>query len=348
MEFLRNITEGIDNSSVLEDGENSSEFAGTVDSGSYILNAALSGSIYGGVPSSKITMFAGASATGKTYFALGIVQKFIKDNPDGGVIYFDSESAVTKKMMEDRGINPKQVVISEPVTMEEFRTTATKILDNYMKTSKRPPMMMVLDSLGMLSTNKEIGDVSDGNDKVDFTKAKLVRGAFRVLSLKLAKANCPLIVTNHTYDKMDSMYPTQEISGGQGSRYAASTICLLSKRKDKEGVDIVGNIIRIKMDKSRFTKENRQVEVKLSYETGLDRWYGLVDLAVKYDIFKKVSTRIELPDGTKLFEKQLYRDGQKYIGPYLDKIEEAAHIEFEYGQHDSIEPADEDDSSTEE
>lgn len=344
MSFLTDMVKGIDNTSLLSDGGNSSEFSGSIDTGSYILNAAISGSIYGGVPNNKITAFAGESATGKTFFVLGVLKQFLEDNKDGGVIYFDTEAAVTKQMMEDRGIDTKRVVISEPSSIEEFRTNATRILTSYIDQGKdAPPMMMVLDSLGMLSSNKELADTESGTDKRDMTKAQLLRGTFRVLSLKLAKANVPLLVTNHVYDVVGAYIPTKEISGGSGLKYAASSIAMLGKKKDKDGTDVVGNIIKATMHKSRFTKEQKKIEVKLSYDTGLDRYYGLLDLAEKYDIIKKVSTRYELPDGTKVFGKAINKDPEKYFTPeIMEQLEVAANKEFKYGQIGADEKTEED------
>jgi len=333
MSFLTDMVKGIDNTSLLSEGGNSSEFSGSIDTGSYILNAAISGSIHGGVPNNKITAFAGESATGKTFFVLGILKQFLLDNKEGGVIYFDTEAAVTKQMMEERGIDTKRVVISEPSSIEEFRTNATRILTSYIDQGKSaPPMMMVLDSLGMLSSNKELADTEAGSDKRDMTKSQLLRGTFRVLSLKLAKANVPLLVTNHVYDVIGAYIPTKEISGGSGLKYAASSIVMLGKKKDKDGTDVIGNIIKVTMHKSRFTKEQKKVEVKLSYTSGLDRYYGLLDLAEKYDIIKKVSTRYELPDGRKVFAKAINANPEEYFtDEIMARLEEAANKEFKYG-----------------
>ena len=236
--------------------------------------------------------------------------------------------------MDDRGIDTTRVVISEPSSIEEFRTNATRILTSYIEQGKdAPPMMLVLDSLGMLSSAKELADTESGSDKRDMTKSQLLRGTFRVLSLKLAKANVPLLVTNHVYDVIGAYIPTKEISGGAGLKYAASSIAMLGKKKDRDGTDVVGNIIKITMHKSRFTKENKKIEVKLSYDTGLDRYYGLVDLAEKYDIFKKVSTRYELPDGRKVFAKAIYTNPSEYFtDDIMAQLEVAAGKEFKYGQ----------------
>jgi len=347
MSFLTDMVKGIDNTSLLADGGNSSEFSGSIDTGSYILNAAISGSIYGGVPNNKISAFAGESATGKTFFVLGVLKQFLEDNKDGGVIYFDTEAAVTKQMMDDRGIDTKRVIISEPSSIEEFRTNATRILTTYIDQGKdAPPMMMVLDSLGMLSSAKELADTEAGSEKRDMTKSQLLRGTFRVLSLKLAKANVPLLVTNHVYDVIGAYIPTKEISGGAGLKYAASSIAMLGKKKDKDGTDVIGNIIKVTMHKSRFTKEQKKVEVKLSYDTGLDRYYGLLDLAEKYDIIKKVSTRYELPDGRKVFGKAINNNPTEYFtDDIMAQLEVAANKEFKYGQVGVDETVEEDEES---
>ena len=131
-----------------------------VDSGSYIFNALVSGSILGGVSDNKITAIAGESSTGKTFFSLAVVQNFLDSNPDGICLYFDTESAITREMLESRGIDTSRTVVLNVVTIEEFRTKALQAIDKYLKLpeDKRQPMMFVLDSLGMLSTEKEISD----------------------------------------------------------------------------------------------------------------------------------------------------------------------------------------------
>jgi len=335
-DFFRTMVKDLndENTTIAEDGLNSSEFSGTVDTGSYILNAALSGSLYGGVPNNKITAFAGESATGKTFFVMGVVKQFLNDNPEAAVFYFDTEAAVTKDMMKSRGIDTNRVIISEPETIQKFRHTALQIIDNYSKTPEkdRPPMMMVLDSLGQLSTTKEVEDTAAGSETRDMTKAAVLKATFRVLNLKLAKVNVPLLVTNHVYDVVGSYIPMKEMSGGSGLKYTASQIVFLGKKKEKDGQEVIGNIIKVNMMKSRFTKENKKIEVLLTYDKGLDRYYGLLQLAEKYNIIKKVSTRYELPDGTKVFGKSINNDPEKYFTEeIMTQLEEAAQKEFMYG-----------------
>ena len=339
-DFFRDIVKQLndENTSIAEDGLASAEYSGNIDTGSYILNAALSGSIHGGVPNNKITAFAGESATGKTFFVMGVVKRFLDDNADGAVFYFDTEAAVTKEMMTQRGIDTKRVIISEPDTIQKFRHTALQILDNYNETKgDKPPMMMVLDSLGQLSTTKEVEDTHAGSETRDMTKAATLKATFRVLNLKLAKANVPMLVTNHVYEVVGSYIPTKEMAGGSGLKYTASQICYLSKKKEKDGKEVVGNIIKVKMMKSRLTKENKEVQVLLTYDKGLDRYYGLLELAEKYEIVKKVANRYEMPDGTKVYAKSILSDPTKYFtDELLARIDEAAALEFTYGSKDDL------------
>ena len=237
-DFLKDLVKSSGNeyASVVSDGVSAGDVDSFVDTGSYIFNALLSGSLYGGLPTNKITALAGESATGKTYFALGLCKQFLEDNPDSAVIYFESESAITKDMIESRGIDSSRVVIVPVVTVQEFRNQSLKILDKYLETDEadRPKMMFVLDSLGMLSTTKEIEDTAEGKETRDMTRAQVTKGAFRVLTLKLGRAKVPMVVTNHTYDVIGSMFPQKEMGGGSGLKYAASSIIFLSKKKERK------------------------------------------------------------------------------------------------------------------
>ena len=333
-EFLKNVTKLNEYASIVSDGVEAGDVENFIDTGSYIFNGLLSGSLYGGLPQNKITALAGESATGKTYFLMGIVKNFLDMDERAGVIYFESESAITKSMVVNRGIDSKRMVIMPVTTVQEFRTQALKVLDSYLVQNEadRQPMFMCLDSLGMLSTTKEVEDTAEGKETRDMTRAQVLKAAFRVLTLKLARAKVPMVITNHTYDVVGSMFPTKEMGGGSGLKYAASSIVYLSKRKEKEGSEVVGNIIHCKTHKSRITVENKMVDVKLTYDKGLDKYYGLLELAEKYGVFKKVSTRIELPDGSKQFGKTILNEPEKYFTEeVMGKLEEAASKEFCYG-----------------
>ena len=333
MDFLKEIVKeiGDDYTQLAADIDEQEDF---IDTGSYIFNAMVSGSIFGGVSGNKITAIAGESSTGKTFFSLAVVKNFLDNNPDGYCLYFDTEAAVNKGLLESRGVDMKRLVVVNVVTIEEFRSKALRAVDIYLKTpiEDRKPCMFVLDSLGMLSTEKEIRDALDDKQVRDMTKSQLVKGAFRMLTLKLGQANIPLIVTNHTYDVIGSYVPTKEMGGGSGLKYAASTIIYLTKKKEKDGKDVIGNIIKAKTHKSRLSKENKTVDIRLYYdERGLDRYYGLLELGELGGLWKNVAGRYEF-NGKKIYAKEILRNPQDYFtDDIMEKLDAVAKQQFSYG-----------------
>jgi len=333
MDFLKDIVKeiGDEYTKLASDIDDSEEF---VDTGSYIFNGLVSGSIFGGVSGNKITAIAGESSTGKTFFSLAVVKNFLDSNPGGYCLYFDTEAAVNKQLLESRGIDMNRLVVVNVVTIEDFRSKALRAVDIYLKTPEddRKPLMFVLDSLGMLSTEKEIRDALDDKQVRDMTKSQLVKGAFRMLTLKLGQAKIPMIVTNHTYDVIGSYVPTKEMGGGSGLKYAASTIIYLTKKKEKDGTSVVGNLIKAKTHKSRLSKENKDVTVRLYYdERGLDRYFGLLELGELGGLWKNVAGRYEM-NGKKVYAKEILKNPDKYFTEeVLQKLDEIAKEEFSYG-----------------
>ena len=337
--FLKDIIKetGNEYATLASEGVTGGDVDSFIDTGSYAFNALLSGSIFGGLPGNRITAIAGEAATGKTFFALGVCKHFLDKDKDAGVIYFESENAVSKDMLEQRGLDTNRIVIMPVATVQEFRLQAIRVLDKYLEQEKdkRKPIMFVLDSLGMLSTTKEMEDTAEGKETRDMTRSQIVKSAFRVLTLKLGQANVPMIMTNHTYDVIGSMFPQKEMGGGSGLKYAASSIVYLGKKKEKDGAEVVGNIVHCKNYKSRITKENAIVDVRLTYSKGLDQYYGLLDLAEESGLFKKVSTRYELPDGNKQYAKTINNEPEKYFKKeILEKIDEYTKRKFTYGTED--------------
>ena len=334
MDFLKEIVKeiGDDYTQLASDIDETETY---VDTGSYIFNGLISGSIFGGVSNNKITAIAGESSTGKTFFSLALVKNFLDSNPDGYCLYFDTEAAVNKTLLESRGIDLDRLVVVNVVTIEEFRSKALKAVDIYLKKpeDERKPCMFVLDSLGMLSTEKEITDTLNEKQVRDMTKSQLVKGAFRMLTLKLGQAKIPLIVTNHTYDVIGSYVPTKEMGGGSGLKYASSTIIYLSKKKEKDGKEVIGNIIKAKTHKSRLSKENKTVEIRLYYdERGLDKYYGLLELGEIGGLWKNVAGRYEI-NGKKIYAKQIYAEPEIYFDQYvMQALDEIAQKEFSYGE----------------
>ena len=321
--------------SIVSEGVAAGDITSYVDTGSYIFNALVSGSLFGGLPSNKVTALAGESSTGKTFFALSVVRNFLRDNPTGGCIYFESESAISREMIEERGIDSNRMIMMPVATIEEFRTQACRILDKYMKEPKeeRVPMLFVLDSLGMLSTSKEMEDIANDKQVRDMTKSQLIKGAFRVLTLKLGQANVPMVVTNHTYDVIGSYVPTKEMGGGTGLKYAASTIIYLTKSKERDSKkEVIGNIIKCEAKKSRLTIEGSKVATRLFFdERGLDKYYGLLELGEQYGVFERKGNRIVVNESS-VYPSAILADPEKYFTPeVMEQLEEAAQKEFSYG-----------------
>jgi len=236
--------------------------------------------------------------------------------------------------LESRGLDVSRIVVINVVTVEEFRTKALKAVDLYLKKPKedRKPCFFVLDSLGMLSTNKEINDALAESEKRDMTKASLIKGAFRMLTLKLGQAEIPMIVTNHIYANVGGYGAPTVQSGGSGLKYSASTIIELSKSKEKDGTEIIGNIIKAKTFKSRLSKENQEVSIRLYYdERGLDRYYGLLELGQLGGLWENKAGRYEI-DGKKIYGKQILANPEEYFtDEVMQKLDEIAKKEFSYG-----------------
>lgn len=309
------------------------EITGWVDSGSYALNALLSGSIYKGFPSNKIVGFVGVEATGKTFYVLAACKNFLEKNPNGVVVYFETENALTKEILSGRGIDLSRFVHLPVTTVQEFKNQAIQIIEEKLKDKEDTPMLFVLDSLGNLSTTKEMEDSIVGSDTKDMTRAQIIKATFRVLSLKLGMANVLLLFTNHVYAKIGAgLYAGNEQGGGSGAKYASSITVSLTKAREKDGDEVTGSIISCTAIKSRLVREQTKVKTLIRFSGGLDRYYGLVDLAEKSGAFKKVSTKYEMPDGKKYFEKTIERNPEKFFTTeVLDKIENYVQSTFRYG-----------------
>jgi len=239
-----------------------------IPTGNYILNAALSGSLFGGMPNRRSLTFAGEEGTGKTYLALSIVRH--AQAMDYDVVYYDSEGAIDIDFVKRLGVDTRRIRIENISTIEEFATNTAKlneIITNARNAGITPPkIMVVLDSLGNLSSIKEKADTTSGDNKRDMTKQQSIRRTFRVVGNDFAKNAIPFIICNHVYEKVGSYIPGKEVSGGGGIKYNSSIIMMLTKSKleDKEaddknkknGIDApkVGIVITCSPFKQRFAR----------------------------------------------------------------------------------------------
>lgn len=335
--FLKNLVKSTGNkyASIASDGS-ISDTHNYFDTGSYILNAQFSGSIFGGIPENKVTCLAGDPSTGKTFYALSIAKNFLENHEEANVVYFDTEFAVTTEQLENFGMDMDRFALINVDTIENFRTQATKILKEYEKeiegNDNPPRLMLAMDSLGQISTNKQVEDIESGSTARDMTKAQLIKGAFSVITHLCGALKVPFVLTNHTYEQIGGMGNAKVPSGGKGMIYAASNIIFLTKSKEKRSNEQVGVIIKSRMFKARKVKESTIVQTRLFFEEGLDKYFGLLDIALKYEIVKKKGNKIVFPDGSEGMVNNIYKNPQKFFtDDVLKQIDEACKKEFLFG-----------------
>ena len=344
--------------------ENPYEVKNWVPTGCYALNAILSdGDIFKGIPDGKRIMISGEASTAKSLFTSFIIKSYLKAHENSYAVFFETEGSSTVDMAKSVGIPEDRMIIIPVMTVEECRTQMVSILDKIIdrkegytttvtpkgevkrkkltkeQQEKIGPVdekfIFVIDSLGMLSTNKETKDISAGKDTKDMTRAQLIKGLARVTSLKLSIAQCPLIVVNHVYATFDQWNPL-EVSGGSGGKYMADIILLLLKYKDKEGSDQVGVRIKTCVLKSRYMVENKNIDVLLHFKKGLYKYSSLVALADEFKVFNKEGISYVLPDGIKAKMKDVREKTSKFMTePVLKSIGEAIHKEFSFGKIDN-------------
>lgn len=239
-----------------------------ISTGSYILNAAMSGTLFGGMPNRRSITFAGEEGSGKTYLALSIAR--IAQQMNYFPIIYDSEGGIDVEFVKKLGVDPKKMRIENVTTIEEFATLTAKLNETYSglrKEGKKPPkVMVILDSLGNLSSTKEKEDTTSGSGKRDMTKQQAIRRTFRVIGTEFAKNAIPFIINNHVYEKVGSYIPGKEVSGGGGIKYNSSVIFMLTKSKltDKDSEEHVKNkgieatrigiVVTVTPIKQRFAK----------------------------------------------------------------------------------------------
>ena len=248
------------------------EFIGT---GNYLLNACLSGSLFGGIPNNRSVCFAGPSGTGKTFLMLNVIKQ--AQQMGYQIIFYDSETAVDIDVINKFGIDPTKFRYEPCNTIQEFRTSITNLV-NIINEQKRkgletPKVMVCLDSLGNLASQKEIDDAMSGSYKADMTRAKTIKSLFRILGTQLAESKIPFLFTNHTYSGQ-SFIPIVTAGGGTGPEYFASIILFLSKAQLKEGSEKAGIVVTAKPNKNRFAKP-MPIKFIIHFDKGMNPYIGL-------------------------------------------------------------------------
>jgi RecA/RadA recombinase len=270
--------EGFESGSILE----TNEFSKTtewISTGNYLLNAQLSGSLFGGIANNRSIGIAGDPSTGKTFLAMNITREAQKQDYD--VIYCDTEGAIDKSSAKKFGVDPNRVRYQPIKTINDFKIFTTNILEkvkNARKDGAEPKIMIILDSLGMLSTDKETGDAIKGKSAMDMgLRSKEMRSLFRVITLDLTGVRIPLVCTNHTTTGgIGGFMPTKEASGGDGPIFSMSNVVMLSKAQLKENDTKTGIIVTSTPKKARFTRPY-PVKFHISFMNGMNPYVGLQD-----------------------------------------------------------------------
>jgi len=247
-----------------------------------MINVALSGTVDGGI-TPGLTMLAGPSKHFKTGFALLLAASFLKKYPEGVILFYDSEFGTPQSYFETFKI-PFDSVVHTPITdIEELKFDIMK----QMKSLERGEhVLIIIDSIGNLASKKEVEDALDGKAVADMSRAKQLKSLFRMVTPHLTLKDIPMIVINHTYKEI-SMYPKDIVGGGTGSYYGSDNIWIIGRQQDKDGTEIAGYHFVINIEKSRYVKEKSKIPITLSYENGINKWSGLLDVALEGNYIAK-------------------------------------------------------------
>jgi RecA/RadA recombinase len=254
-----------------------------ISSGNYLFNALLSADINKGIPSGKVVSLTGPAGCGKTFTALEILKNAQKMGYTG--ILYDSEFANNdNEALKQRGIDTEKLLYIPIDTVENLKTSILNILEEITTNDK---VMIIIDSLGNLSTNKEMNDSMDGSDKKDMTRAAQLKALFRTITMKAGVKQVSIVAINHVYAVVGAFFAQNVAGGGSGPAYMSSIVIEFSKAQDKEGTDIVGAIITAKSVKNRFAKERSKIKFSINFNTGMNPYAGLLGFCEDEKIFKK-------------------------------------------------------------
>lgn len=242
-----------------------------------MINVALSGTVDGGLLPG-LTMIAGPSKHFKTCFALLMASAFLKKNPDGVILFYDSEfgSGGGGSYFDTFGINKNQVIHCPILDVEQLKFDLYKQLKDMTKGDK---VFILIDSIGNLASKKEVEDALEQKSVADMSRAKQFKSLFRMITPHLTMKHLPCLVINHTYKEI-GLYPKDIVGGGTGSYYSANDIWIIGRQKDKDGKELAGYNFIIKIEKSRTVREESKIPITVSFDGGINRWSGLLDIAI--------------------------------------------------------------------
>jgi RecA/RadA recombinase len=237
---------------------------------------ALSGKLDGGL-TPGLTIFAGPSKHFKTAFAMMLVKSFLDKYDDGIVLFYDSEFGAPQSYFENFGIDTGKVVHTPITDIEQLKHDIMKQINEL---ERKDRVMIVVDSVGNLASKKEVDDALDGKSVADMTRAKQMKSLFRMITPHLTIKDIPMVVVNHTYMEI-GMFPKAIVSGGTGIYYSADNIFIIGRQQEKQGTEVVGYNFIINVEKSRFVREKSKIPIEVTFEGGISKWSGLLDMALE-------------------------------------------------------------------
>lgn len=257
------------------------------NTGVILVDVALSGYVDGGLYPG-LTLFAGKSKSFKTAFALLCASAFLKKNPDGVLLYYDSEFGTPQSYFDTFDIDMNRVVHTPVLDIEQLKHD---IVNQLTALSRGDKVIVVIDSIGNLASKKETEDALSGKSVADMSRAKAIKSLFRMVTPHLMMKSIPLIAINHTYDTME-MFSKQVLSGGTGPYYSADTIWIITRAMESEGAgtskELLGYNFTINIEKSRFVREKSKLPITVLFEGGINKWSGLFDLALEEGWLAKI------------------------------------------------------------
>jgi RecA/RadA recombinase len=241
-----------------------------------VLNVALSGRLDGGL-TPGLTMWAGPSKHFKTAFSLLMAKAYLDKYQDGVVLFYDSEFGTPQSYFDSFGIDNERVIHTPITDIEQLKFDIMKQLDSV---ERDDHLIILIDSIGNLASKKEVEDALDGKAVADMSRAKQLKSLFRMVTPHLTLKDIPMVVVNHTYKEI-GMFPKDIVGGGTGSYYSADNIFILGRQQEKEGTELVGYNFIINVEKSRYVREKSKIPVTVSFDGGISRWSGLLDIALE-------------------------------------------------------------------
>jgi recombination protein RecA len=311
-----------------------------VDTGCFILNACLSDAdINKGIPVGKRIILAGPSGVAKSLFTFYLFKAYLEQKPNVTIALFETEGSTVNEMADALNVDKSRIIILPVHSVEDLDTQVCNLLSSVkeeqakakQKGEEKPELLIGLDSLGMLRSNKEYADAMAGEQKADFTRAKAIKGFFRKITLDLALTGTTFIAVNHTYANIGAYGAAQKSGGGSGVEYAPDVCIVMSKAKEKDGTSRVGSVITFKIEKSRFIPEDQKFQILLLYSKGIYKYSQMFEEACECGIFEKSGAFVKV-NGENMRRKDILNKPEEYFTEeVMAKIAEHVKRKYSFG-----------------